>query len=89
MQTFAAAWSVLFVGNTSLCTADPTCAFVFGGVNDELAEQAARYSCSGEGNVPRGSQAIALLARRCRSTRDLRLFGVNGGRRSSRARGCA
>jgi len=43
VQTFAAAWSVLFVGNTSLCTADPTCAFVFGGVVDELIEEAKRY----------------------------------------------
>ena len=83
VQTFAAAWSVLFVGNTSLCTADPTCAFVFGGVVDELIEEAGRYSCSGVtgvtgGNVPRGSQAIELLKQALQMDADLRLFGVNG-----------
>jgi hypothetical protein len=74
---------VLFVGNTSLCTADPTCAFVFGGVVDELIEEAKRYSCSGVtgvtgGNVPRGSQTIELLKQALQMDADLRLFGVNG-----------
>ena len=83
VQTFAAAWSVLFVGNTSLCTADPTCAFVFGGVLDELIAEAERYSCSGvtgvtSGNVPRGSQAIELLKQALQMDADLRLFGVDG-----------
>jgi acyl-coenzyme A thioesterase PaaI-like protein len=76
VHLFAVAWSVLFVGNTSLCTADPTCFFVFSGVNDELDEQAAQYGCM-EGNVPRGSDAIAALRRALEIDADLRLFGNN------------
>ena len=68
--------SVLFVGNTSLCTADLTCFFVFSGVNDELAEQAAHYTCL-EGNVQRGSDAIATLAASPEIDADPRLFGNN------------
>jgi hypothetical protein len=76
VHLFAVAWSVLFVGNTSQCTADPTCFFVFSGVNDELAEQAAHYTCL-EGNVQRGSDAIAMLRTALEIDADLRLFGNN------------
>ncbi|HEY7454141.1 MAG TPA: hypothetical protein VH683_06215, partial [Thermoleophilaceae bacterium] len=74
VHLFAVAWSVVFVGNTSLCTADPTCFFVFSGVNDELAEQAAHYTCL-EGNVQRGSDAIAMLRTALEIDADFRLFG--------------
>jgi hypothetical protein len=76
VRLFAAAWSVLFVGNTSQCTADPTCFFVFSGVNDELAEQAAHYTCL-EGNVQRGSDAIEMLRTALEIDAHLRLFGNN------------
>jgi hypothetical protein len=76
VHLFATAWSVVFVGNTSLCTADPTCNYVFSGTLDWLAEQAAEYSCL-EGNVQRGSDAIEMLREALQIDADMRLLGDN------------
>jgi hypothetical protein len=76
VHLFATAWSVVFVGNTSLCTADPTCNFVFGAARAELLERADEYACV-EGNVARGSEAIALLRTALGIDADMRLLGHN------------
>jgi hypothetical protein len=76
VHLFATAWSVVFVGNTSLCTADPTCNYVFSGTLEWLAEQAAEYSCL-EGNVQRGSDAVEMLREALQIDADMRLLGDN------------
>jgi hypothetical protein len=76
VHLFATAWSVVFVGNTSLCTADPTCNFVFGAARDELLNEADRYACV-EGNVQRGSEAIESLRTALAIDADMRLLGLN------------
>jgi hypothetical protein len=77
VRLFATAWSVVFVGNTSVCTADPTCNYVYSGTLEWLAELAGdHYRCL-DGNVQRGSDAIDLLREALEVDANLRLLQSN------------